>query len=531
MSRSKAASRRSTTPTGCWRMSAAATPPSREIAPAQIESQLSLAVDRVMAEGSLYDPRSRRAGDQAGARRPDRGDLPRPRLPHDPAAPRPVRADRDRRDGHPPASLGDLQGPARRAGARADLRLHPPPDRFRARRGRRAPSPRRGAGRSRDGDAARDRSPRRRRADRAGKRTAPRRRRRRPDARAARLPRRPRPPPAGAGARRRRLSSSPSATRPSAASAARIPSSARSASARSRSRSCPPSSAFAVPLGRIQLTECQMVNQFHGTAEVPPQFTRGYGLVFGQSERKAMSMALVDRALRAARARRGDRRAGAGRGIRPLPLRQRPGDRLRRASEAAALRRFPGRARRWSACCAPNSPNGQPQPTATRRGRRRNERADGHRGKRLQLRLSRRADEADDPPRDPQGDRHSRLPGALRQPRDADALWLGHRRRPGHRRDHRAGRRAEGDRPGLRRHHQRGLDPQVLRQDRGRRDDDRDRGGDHHPDAPPHSGSEARPTTRSSSSRCRSPSRSASSSRARPRRASCMRSPTTASCM
>ena len=36
-----------------------------------------------------------------------------------------------------------------------------------------------------------------------------------------------------------------------------------------------------------------------GSAEAPPQFTRGYGLAFGQSERKAMSMALVDRALRA----------------------------------------------------------------------------------------------------------------------------------------------------------------------------------------------------------------------------------------
>ncbi|OYW32536.1 MAG: carbon-phosphorus lyase complex subunit PhnI [Rhizobiales bacterium 12-66-7] len=55
---------------------------------------------------------------------------------------------------------------------------------------------------------------------------------------------------------------------------------------------------FAVPLGEIRLTECQMVTQFHGSAQVPPQFTRGYGLVFGQSERKAMSMALVERALR-----------------------------------------------------------------------------------------------------------------------------------------------------------------------------------------------------------------------------------------
>jgi alpha-D-ribose 1-methylphosphonate 5-triphosphate synthase subunit PhnI len=56
---------------------------------------------------------------------------------------------------------------------------------------------------------------------------------------------------------------------------------------------------FAVPLGEVTLTECEMINQFKGTAEAPPQFTRGYGLVFGHSERKAMSMALVDRALRA----------------------------------------------------------------------------------------------------------------------------------------------------------------------------------------------------------------------------------------
>ncbi|MDR9804332.1 carbon-phosphorus lyase complex subunit PhnI [Rhizobium hidalgonense] len=56
---------------------------------------------------------------------------------------------------------------------------------------------------------------------------------------------------------------------------------------------------FAVSLGVIQVTECQMVNQFKGSAKAPPQFTRGYGLVFGQSERKAMAMSLVDRALRA----------------------------------------------------------------------------------------------------------------------------------------------------------------------------------------------------------------------------------------
>jgi alpha-D-ribose 1-methylphosphonate 5-triphosphate synthase subunit PhnI len=56
---------------------------------------------------------------------------------------------------------------------------------------------------------------------------------------------------------------------------------------------------FAVPLGRVEMTECQMVNQFAGTATQAPRFTRGYGLTFGQGERKAIAMALVDRALRA----------------------------------------------------------------------------------------------------------------------------------------------------------------------------------------------------------------------------------------
>jgi alpha-D-ribose 1-methylphosphonate 5-triphosphate synthase subunit PhnI len=60
-----------------------------------------------------------------------------------------------------------------------------------------------------------------------------------------------------------------------------------------------PELGFPVPLGRIELTECQMVNQFTGNADVPAQFTRGYGLAFGRGERKAMSMSLVDRALRA----------------------------------------------------------------------------------------------------------------------------------------------------------------------------------------------------------------------------------------
>ncbi|CAG9197485.1 carbon-phosphorus lyase core complex subunit PhnI [Paraburkholderia sabiae] len=56
---------------------------------------------------------------------------------------------------------------------------------------------------------------------------------------------------------------------------------------------------FAVEIGEIDVTECQMINQFAGSTDVPPTFTQGYGLAFGHSERKAMAMALVDRALRA----------------------------------------------------------------------------------------------------------------------------------------------------------------------------------------------------------------------------------------
>ena len=59
-----------------------------------------------------------------------------------------------------------------------------------------------------------------------------------------------------------------------------------------------PELGFAVEIGEIELTECETVNQFTGSKTEPPQFTRGYGLVFGQSERKAIAMSLVDRALR-----------------------------------------------------------------------------------------------------------------------------------------------------------------------------------------------------------------------------------------
>ncbi len=59
-----------------------------------------------------------------------------------------------------------------------------------------------------------------------------------------------------------------------------------------------PELGFAVEIGEVELTECETVNQFKGSRTEPAQFTRGYGLVFGQSERKSIAMSLVDRALR-----------------------------------------------------------------------------------------------------------------------------------------------------------------------------------------------------------------------------------------
>lgn len=54
---------------------------------------------------------------------------------------------------------------------------------------------------------------------------------------------------------------------------------------------------FPVEVGEALVTECMMISSFEGSGDRPPQFTRGYGLVFGHNERKAMSMAIVDRAL------------------------------------------------------------------------------------------------------------------------------------------------------------------------------------------------------------------------------------------
>lgn len=61
-----------------------------------------------------------------------------------------------------------------------------------------------------------------------------------------------------------------------------------------------PEEGITVAIGEITLTECKTLHQPAPATEHAPQFTRGYGLVFGHLERKAIAMAFLDRTLRSA---------------------------------------------------------------------------------------------------------------------------------------------------------------------------------------------------------------------------------------
>jgi len=55
---------------------------------------------------------------------------------------------------------------------------------------------------------------------------------------------------------------------------------------------------FPVEIADLTVTECIMLSGFASMDGAAPKYTRGYGLTFGHCERKAMSMSIVDRALR-----------------------------------------------------------------------------------------------------------------------------------------------------------------------------------------------------------------------------------------
>jgi len=52
-------------------------------------------------------------------------------------------------------------------------------------------------------------------------------------------------------------------------------------------------------IGKIRITECTTIHPTYGQENEEPIFTKGYGIALGHCERKAIAMALVDRALRA----------------------------------------------------------------------------------------------------------------------------------------------------------------------------------------------------------------------------------------
>ncbi len=56
---------------------------------------------------------------------------------------------------------------------------------------------------------------------------------------------------------------------------------------------------FAVDIGRMTLTECQVLTPEQTDSDRGPGLARGYGLAFGRGERKALCMALLDRSLQA----------------------------------------------------------------------------------------------------------------------------------------------------------------------------------------------------------------------------------------
>jgi alpha-D-ribose 1-methylphosphonate 5-triphosphate synthase subunit PhnI len=72
-----------------------------------------------------------------------------------------------------------------------------------------------------------------------------------------------------------------------------------------------PEFGFPVDIAEITLTECQMIGGAEQHGDQPPALSRGYGLTFGRSERKAMAMAIVDRSITAGKRAEAEPRGAA----------------------------------------------------------------------------------------------------------------------------------------------------------------------------------------------------------------------------
>lgn len=61
---------------------------------------------------------------------------------------------------------------------------------------------------------------------------------------------------------------------------------------------CPEEIGFDIVIGDVEVTECEMFSKLYASENETPKLTRGYGLVMGAAERKAMGVSIVDRSLR-----------------------------------------------------------------------------------------------------------------------------------------------------------------------------------------------------------------------------------------
>ena len=268
-----------------------------ELTLAQIAEQLGRAVDRAMGEGSLYDRElaalavKQAQGDLIEAvflLRAYRTTLPRFAY----FAPVDTAAMHIRRRRH----LRRVQGPARRPGARPDLRLHPPTARLRPRRPRRPAAPVRPAVR-------RPHQPMPRVPDILAPRGADGTRRTRAERTPGDLTREPLDLPRAAATCGFRHSPaatkvfcSPSAIPPSAATATTHPFAGEIRIGDVAVEIEPPELGFAIDIGDITLTECQMVNQFKGSKTAPRSSPAVMGWCSALPSARQWRMALVDRA-------------------------------------------------------------------------------------------------------------------------------------------------------------------------------------------------------------------------------------------
>jgi alpha-D-ribose 1-methylphosphonate 5-triphosphate synthase subunit PhnI len=115
-----------------------------------------------------------------------------------------------------------------------------------------------------------------------------------------------------------------------------------------------PELGFAVEIGDVELTECETVNQFKGSKNrAGAVYARLWSCLWPVRAQVHRDELGRPQPALAGTGRGRYRRAGAGRGIRALPLRQHPGDGLSRTYKAARTTSISRVSWNWCASCAP----------------------------------------------------------------------------------------------------------------------------------------------------------------------------------